>query len=80
MGRLGSDRAVSRGEAEKLALYAGRGGQLDLEATMACIGDSASESVNDLIYAAAEGIQTLSILGSCDASKPAQAPSEFCAP
>ena len=55
VGRLGSDRAVSRGEAEKLALYAGRGGQLDLEATMACIGDSASESLDDLIYAAADG-------------------------
>ena len=55
VGRLGSDRAVSRGEAEKLALYAGPGGQLDLEATMACIGDSASESLDDLIYAAADG-------------------------
>ena len=55
VGRLGSDRAVSRGEAEKLALYAGPGGQLGLEATMACIGDSASESLDDLIYAAADG-------------------------
>ena len=55
VGRLGSDRAVTRGEAEKLALYAGADSKLDLQTTMACIGDSAVESLDDLINAAADG-------------------------
>lgn len=55
VGRLGSDRAVSRNEIEKLALYAGPGEEVDLETAMACIGDSASESLEDLIYAAGDG-------------------------
>ena len=55
IGRLGSDRAVSRGEAEKLALFGGTGSHLDLQATMACIGDSAADSLDELINAAADG-------------------------
>ena len=53
--RLGSDRAVTRGEIEKLALYAGAGSRVDLATTMACIGDSGVDSLDDLINAAADG-------------------------
>ena len=59
VGRLGSDRLVSRGEAEKLALYAGPGGEVGIEDAMACIGDSAADSLDDLIYAAADGDSNL---------------------
>ncbi|HSG90156.1 MAG TPA: hypothetical protein VLA56_13170, partial [Pseudomonadales bacterium] len=53
--RLGADRAVTRNEMGKLALYAGPGGTIELDDAMACIGDSAAQSLEDLIYAVAEG-------------------------
>jgi len=52
---LGSDRAMSRSEIEKLALYAGSGGRLTLDDVAAAIGDSAATALDDVIYAAAEG-------------------------
>ena len=52
---LGGDHAGTRGEIEKLALYAGQGGQLDLDAVRACVGDQASVSLDDALYAAALG-------------------------
>ena len=55
LGRHGSDRAGSRSEIEKLALFVGAGGEVDIEAAMACVGDSAAESLEDLIYAASDG-------------------------
>ena len=54
-GRLGSDRGVTRSELEKLALYAGEGGRIGLEDAVACVGDSAALSVDDAVFAAAEG-------------------------
>lgn len=54
-GRLGSDRGVTRAELEKLALYAGEGGKVGLEDAIACVGDSAALSVDDAVFAAAEG-------------------------
>jgi DNA polymerase-3 subunit delta len=53
--RLGGDRLVTRSELEKLALYAGDGGRVDLAAAMVSIGDSADLSLDDIVFAAAEG-------------------------
>jgi DNA polymerase III subunit delta len=53
--RLGGDRLVTRSELEKLALYVGEGGRVDLEAAMVSVGDSADLSLDDIIFAAAEG-------------------------
>jgi DNA polymerase-3 subunit delta len=54
-GQLGADRASTRREVEKLALYAGPGGKVDLEAAMACVGDFAGLSLDDAVFAATEG-------------------------
>lgn len=54
-GQLGADRASTRREVEKLALYAGAGGKVDLEAAMACVGDLAGLSLDDALFAATEG-------------------------
>jgi DNA polymerase-3 subunit delta len=53
--RLGSDRLVTRSELEKLALYTGDGGRVDLAAAMISVGDSADLSLDDIVFAAAEG-------------------------
>ena len=53
--RLGSDRASSRGEIEKLALMAGPGGTLSLEDIEAALGDSALLAVDDIADALAGG-------------------------
>lgn len=52
---LGSDRGLTRMEVEKLALYAGQGGRIALEDARAVIGDAASQSMDDIVYAAADG-------------------------
>ena len=54
-GQLGADRAATRAELEKLALYAGPGGRVDLDAAMACIGDLSGLSLDDALYAATAG-------------------------
>jgi len=61
VGNLGADRLVTRGELEKLVLYAGggdvAGGKprvIELTDAQACIGDSAA-SVDAVVYAAADG-------------------------
>jgi len=54
-GQLGADRASTRRELEKLALYAGPGGRIDLDAAMACVGDLAGLSLDDAVFAATEG-------------------------
>jgi DNA polymerase-3 subunit delta len=53
--QLGADRASTRAELEKLALYAGAGGRVDLDMAMACIGDLAGLSLDDAVFAATEG-------------------------
>ncbi len=55
---LGSDRALSRQELEKLALYAGDGGAVTLAEAVALVGNSADLSLGDAILAAAEGNPT----------------------
>ena len=53
--QLGADRVSTRGEVEKLALYVGPGGRVDLDAAMACVGDLAGLSLDDALFAATEG-------------------------
>ena len=54
-GNLGDDRLLNRRELEKLVLYAGRGGTIDIDDAAACIGDSAAATLDDTILAAADG-------------------------
>jgi DNA polymerase III subunit delta len=53
--QLGADRISTRQEVEKLALYVGPGGRVDLDAAMACVGDAAGLSLEDALFAATEG-------------------------
>ena len=53
--RLGADRGVTRSELAKLALFVGSGGRVEIDDAMACVGDSADRSVDDLVFAAADG-------------------------
>ncbi len=53
--RLGGDRAVTRAELEKLALYAGPGTEISLDDALACIGDSAALSSDELTYSVTAG-------------------------
>jgi DNA polymerase-3 subunit delta len=55
VAHLGGDRLLTRSELEKLTLYAGDGGAVDLAAAEAAIGDSALLSLDDAVLAAAEG-------------------------
>ena len=53
--RLGGDMAVTHREVEKLALYAGPEGRVDLAAAQACVGDLAGLSLDDALFAATAG-------------------------
>lgn len=52
---LGTDRASTRNELDKLALYAGPNGSLDLDAARVCVGDQAATSFDDAVFAATSG-------------------------
>jgi len=52
---LGVDRGVSQSELEKLALYAGAAGAVDLDAIHACIGDLSGLSLEDAAFSAIAG-------------------------
>ena len=52
---LGGDRLASRRELEKLALFAGDRGHVDLAGARASIGDSAAVTVEDVVFAVGEG-------------------------
>ncbi len=54
-GQLGADRAVARREIEKLALYAGHRGSVDVVAAQHCVGDLSGLSLEDALFAATEG-------------------------
>ncbi len=54
-GQLGVDRAVTRSELDKLAIYAGPGGAIDMLAARACIGDLSGLSIEDALFAATDG-------------------------
>jgi DNA polymerase-3 subunit delta len=52
---LGGDRAVVRGEIEKLALLAGAGGRVDVEMARSCTGEVAGAAGDDALIAACGG-------------------------
>jgi len=53
--RLGGDRAVTRGEVEKLALYVGAGNEATIDDAKTVVGDSADIGLDDLVDATAGG-------------------------
>lgn len=53
--QLGGDRASTRAELEKLALFVGQGSRVDLPTAMSCVGDLAGLSLEDAMFAATEG-------------------------
>jgi DNA polymerase-3 subunit delta len=53
--QLGADRGVTQSEIEKLALFAGEGGRVDMEAARTCVGDLAGLSIDDALFAATAG-------------------------
>lgn len=55
--RLGADRAQSRGEIEKLAMYVGDGGTAGIDDVLASVGDTAVASTDDVVFAAFDGNQ-----------------------
>jgi DNA polymerase-3 subunit delta len=55
VGHLGGDRLLTRSELEKLTLYAGDGGRIELDDARLSIADSAALSLDDAVLAAAEG-------------------------
>ena len=55
LSHLGSDRANSRSEIEKLCLYAGQNGHIDLDMAMQLIGDNQALDLSEMVYAAFEG-------------------------
>lgn len=52
---LGNDRLVTRTELEKLALYVGDGGRVELDDARNAIADAAALALDDAVLAAAEG-------------------------
>lgn len=52
---LGNDRLVTRSELEKLALYAGDDGRIELDDVRAVIADATALALDDVVLAAAEG-------------------------
>lgn len=59
MSVLGADRSGVRGEIEKLILYAGEAGALDLAAVQDCVGDAGTNSLEDAVFAALCGDRML---------------------
>ncbi len=56
---MGSDRRLSRSELTKLSLYMGGPGQVRLADAMASIGDSATLSLDEVAFSAADGNHAL---------------------
>jgi DNA polymerase-3 subunit delta len=55
VGHLGGDRLLTRAELEKLTLYAGDDGRVELDDARAVVADSALLSLDDAVFAAVEG-------------------------
>ncbi len=53
--RLAGDRQLARREVEKLIAYMGSDRRVDLAAVMACVGDTAAQSLDDLVLATGDG-------------------------
>lgn len=54
-GQLGADQASTHAELQKLALYAGPHGHVDVATAMQCVGDAAGLSLDDALFAATVG-------------------------
>jgi DNA polymerase-3 subunit delta len=54
---LGGDRRLTRAELTKLVLYMGGPGRVTMDDAMACVGDTAALSMDDLALATADGDQ-----------------------
>jgi DNA polymerase III subunit delta len=54
-GHLGADHDFTRAELGKLALYVGVGGEVDVAAAEACVGEAAALSLDDALFAATAG-------------------------
>ncbi|NJO22641.1 MAG: DNA polymerase III subunit delta [Sphingomonadales bacterium] len=65
MARLGADRALSRSEVDKLALYAARKDTIDIDDVEAVVGDAAELAMDRVVNAAALG-QGARALIECD--------------
>ncbi|MGH6814400.1 MAG: DNA polymerase III subunit delta [Hyphomicrobiaceae bacterium] len=65
IGRLGADRALSRAEVEKLALYCHGRRRIETEDVEAVIGDAAEQTFDRILAAAAAG-QSAETLVECD--------------
>ena len=63
LARLGADRGLSRGEVEKLALYAAGTGTIEADAVEAIVGDASELAMERVIDAAAAGDGTRAIEG-----------------
>jgi len=61
VARLGADRALSRGEIEKLALFAQGKGQIDVGDVEAVVGDVSELALERVYYAAASGEGTRAV-------------------
>ena len=55
VGRLGADRALSRGELDKLVLYARGKSEIDIDDVDAIVGDASELAIDKVIQAAASG-------------------------
>lgn len=57
VGALGGDRAITRRELEKIVAYVGSTptGTIELADALACVGDNAALSVDDLVFAVGDG-------------------------
>ena len=55
LNHVGVDRGATRGEVEKLVLYAGGEKTVGLDAVRACVGDQAAVSFDDAVFAATLG-------------------------
>jgi DNA polymerase III subunit delta len=55
VGNLGEDRGVTRQELEKLCLFAGAGGTIDLPGAIASVGDSSALDLDTVVYDALDG-------------------------
>jgi DNA polymerase-3 subunit delta len=64
-GRLGADRALSRGEIEKLALYAQGKAEVDEDDVEAIVGDASALDLDKAVIAAASG-NAGAALAACD--------------
>jgi len=55
VGNLGGDRGVTRQELDKLCLFAGPGGKVDLESAIASVGDTSALDLDAVVYDALDG-------------------------